>query len=320
MIGIMPGERFSSLLSFLKKKQNSVKIGLDWGFSSLKVVILESQNDTYILKDARIVELPSQDLKLSSLIKDLNLPACGVNLGICGPNVIVRYVAMAKMSEEEFRNSLRYEAASHLPFPVEEVNLDGAILKDLPDNQMLVMLAAARKDFVNQRLKVFQEAGIKVNILDIDSLALINAFNYTRSQKPEEISSGAVALLNIGASVTNINVLDAGVPQFSRDINIAGNDLARRASRDVTIANFVSEIRKSFDYYEAGSTMVINKIYLSGGGSLVSDLAKNLGSYLDIRIDQWNPFNNFEFSPELDEQNLHKNSAQFAVAVGLALR
>lgn len=305
---------------FSKPRQNNkTSVGLDWGFSSLKLVILESQGDTYLLKDARIVQLPSQDLKLSQLIKDLDLPPSGVNLGICGPNVIVRYVSMAKMSKEEFRNSLRYEAASHLPFPVEEVNLDGAILKDLPDSQMLVMLAAARKDFINERLKVFQDAGIKVNILDIDSLALINAFNYTCGRK-EDVLSGAVALLNIGASVTNINVLESGIPHFSRDINVAGKDLARQASRDIAVSNFVTEIRKSFDYYEAGSTAVINKIFLSGGGSLVSDLAKNLEGYLGIQIEQWDPFGNFEFVTQLNEQDLRSNSAQFAVAVGLALR
>ncbi len=319
-------------------KTKRTKIGLDWGFSSLKVVILEAAADnTYFLKDARIIPFSSQDLSptrnlaqedskggisnqvdLSSLIKDLDLSS-GVSLGICGPNVVVRYVVMAKMNEDEFRNSLRYEAASYLPFPVEEVNLDGAILKDLPDNQMLVMFAAARKDFINERLKVFQDAGIKVNILDIDSLALINAFNYTCGRK-ESVLSGAVALLNIGASVTNINILESGIPHFSRDINFVGKDLARQAWSDVAVSNFLTEIRKSFDYYEAGSTAVINKIFLSGGGSLVSDLAKNLEGYLGIQIEQWDSFGNFEFSPELNEQDLRNNSARFAVAVGLALR
>jgi type IV pilus assembly protein PilM len=325
---------------FLKAKQgNRISIGLDWGFSSLKVVILESGGNTYSVKDARIIKLPSQELNpvrdtktpegeakisnggsLSSLIKDLGLPG-GVNLGICGPNVIVRYIAMAKMNEDEVKNSLRYEAASHLPFPVEEVNLDGVILKDLPDNQILVMLAAAKKDFINQRLEVLQEAGIRVNILDIDSLALINAFNFNHPHTQENnILSGAVALLNIGASVTNINILEDGIPHFSRDINVSAKDLSQEASREMAIADFVGEIRKSFDYYEAGSATVINKIFLSGGGSLVSGFASNLKDLLGIQIGQWDPFGNFEFNPNLDEADIRKNSARFAVAVGLALR
>ncbi|MFH1678506.1 MAG: pilus assembly protein PilM [Candidatus Omnitrophota bacterium] len=312
---------------FLKQNtKNKTRIGLDWGFSSLKVVILELQNDTYLLKDARIVEFPSQDSKLGPLIKDLDF-SDGVNLGICGPNVVVRYMAMAKMSENDFRNSLRYEAAQHLPFPVEEVNLDGAILKELPNNQMLVMLVAARKDFINQRLKVFQEAGIDVRILDIDSLALINAFNYNcihkapkEDAKEKDASSGAVALLNIGASVTNINVLEQGIPHFSRDINVAGRDFVSDSFREVSIANFVSEISKSFDYYETGSTAVINKIFLSGGGSLSAGLDANLNNLLGIKIEKWDPFGIFKFVPGLDEPNIRKNAAQFGVAVGLALR
>ncbi len=344
-------DKVSIGLELLKPKQkNKTSIGLDLGFSSIKIVILERLNNTYILKDARIVELSPQDVNSSSVIKNLGLSQ-GINLGISGPNVIIRYIAMAKMDENEFKNSLRYEAVSHLPFPVEEVNLDGVMLKDLPDGQMMVMLAAAKKNFINQLLKTFQEAGIEVYTLDIDSLALLNAFNYTHSHpvsleksfltepvknstsptgKPkipnaahtheDNNLSGAVALLNVGALVTNINILENGIPHFSRDIDIAGRNFAKEDPGEVAIANFVSEIRKSFDYYEAESTTIINKIFLSGGGSLSPGLASNLEKHLGIRIEQWDPFSNFEFAPGLDEANIRKNSVRFAVAVGLALR
>ncbi|MGD9015280.1 MAG: pilus assembly protein PilM [Candidatus Omnitrophota bacterium] len=335
----LPNIKLPAKFQFSKKKEKIVKIGLDWGFSSLKVVILESPYDTYILQDARIIQLPSKDIHLRSLLKDLDLSG-GVNLGICGPNVVVRYVAMAKMNEEEFRRSIRYEAASHLPFPVEESSLDGTILKGLPDNQMLAMLAAAKNNFIKQRLKLFQEAGIKVNVLDIDSLALINAFNYNQPRLAKQIisknehnqvieeapkqedgiTSGAVALLNIGASVTNINILENGIPHFTRDINVAGKELAQEASQEVAIANFVAEIRKSFDYYEAASTAIIKKIFLSGGGSLISDLGSSIENYLGIKIEQWDPFSNFEFAAGSNKEDIQKNSAQFVVAVGLALR
>jgi len=172
----------------------------------LKIVVLEPRDNTYVIKDARIIELPQKYIDLNLLLKDLDL-SCGVNLSICGPNVAVRYVAITKMSEDEFRRSLRYEAASHLPFRLDELNLDGAILKHLPDNKMLVMFAAGKKDFIAQRLRLFKDAHIKVNLVDIDSLALINAFNHIHAQKESEPTSGAVVLLNIGASVTNINIL-----------------------------------------------------------------------------------------------------------------
>ncbi len=309
-----------SLPVFNKKKKEKTRIGLDWGFSSLKVVVLESRDDKHILKEAKIIQLPSKELNLNSLLKDLDL-SVGVNLGVCGPNVMIRYTSMARMNEAEFKNSLRYEAASHFPFSIDKLNIDGVILKDMPDNQMLVMLAAAKKDFIQQRLKLFQEAKIKVNILDIDSLALINAFNYTHPHtKENNILSGAITLLNIGASVTNTNVLEDGIPHFSRDINIAGNDFARESSRTISITNFVSEIRKSFDYYESSSAAVINKIFLSGGGSLAAGLVEELEKNLGIQIEQWDPFSNFEFAVGLDEQDIRKNSARFAVAVGLALR
>ena len=316
----MINEQLLSKLSFLKPEQSTTKIGLDWGFSSLKIAVLDNQEGGYLLKDARIIQLPSRDLKLSSLIKNLDLSG-GVNLGICGPNVVVRYIIMSKLREEEFKGALRYEAASHLPFPIDELSLDGAMLKDLPDSRMLVMIAAAKKDFVSQRLRLFQEAGVKVNILDIDSLALINAFNYTHSPSADSsVSSGAVALVNIGASVTNINILEDGVPHFTRDINVAGKTLGSETMQEAGLVDFVAELRKSFDYYEASSAVVISKIFLSGGGSLISNLSANMKKLLDIEVEQWNVFSNFKFAPDLDEQNIKDNSSQFSVAVGLALR
>ncbi|MFH1577873.1 MAG: pilus assembly protein PilM [Candidatus Omnitrophota bacterium] len=303
---------------FKPKQSNKIRIGLDWGFSSLKVVVLEAkQGQAYLLKDARIIQCSSEGPDLGSLVKELDFSG-GINLGICGPDVVIRYVEMAKMGEEEFKASLRYEAASHLPFPVDDLNLDGVILKDLADNKMLVMLAAARKNFIDQQLRLFQETKIKVNILDIDSLALINAFSYTHPG--DGILSGAVALLNIGATVTNINILEDGIPCFSRDINFGGRDFADKLSHETMITNFVTELRKSFDYYEAGSTTIIHTIFLSGGGSLVFGLQNNLENLLAISIERWNPCANFEFAAGLDKGDIEKTSSQLAVAVGLALR
>ena len=202
------------------------------------------------------------------------------------------------------------------------------------------MLVAAKSDFIKQRLKLFQEAGIKVNVLDVDSLALINAFNYNQPRPAQHIiskneqgkitegnpkqedgiSAGAVALLNIGASVTNINILEGGIPHLSRDINFACKDSARQISQEANLAKFVSEIRKSFDYYEAGTAATINKIFLSGGGSLASGLFSSLEKLLDMQIERWDSFSSFEFAQGLDEKDLRKNSSRFAVAVGLALR
>ena len=316
-------QNLKSLISPNKNKKQ-LSIGLDWGISALKLVILEPDANTFLLKEAKIIEFSSQGLNPESVIKDLNLPpASGVNLGICGPGVILRYVKTAKMSAGEFKSSLRFEAPQHLPFALEELNLDGVILKDLADNRMLVILAAAKKDFMEKRLKAFQEAGVRVDIVDIDSLALINAFNYTCACGPgNDAASGATALLNIGSCFTSINVLEEGIPHFSRDISIGTRALSGPGLTSESGANFVAEIRKSFDYYEVDSSLFIKKIFLSGGGSRVAGLADNLSAALGISAEPWNPFAKFRICEELKERDrdLAKASAQFAVATGLALR
>lgn len=151
-----------------------------------------------------------------------------VNISVSGPQTVIRHVNFPRMNENELRQALKFEAQKHIPFPVEEVNLDSYILKeDLPDNKMLVLIAAVKKELIHQRLKLIDTAGFRVNIIDIDSLALSNAFNFNYLQE-ENAKYKAVALLNIGSSMSNLDILENGMPRLSRDIHIAGNNFTQK--------------------------------------------------------------------------------------------
>jgi type IV pilus assembly protein PilM len=212
---------------------------------------------------------------------------------------------------------------------------------------MLVMIAAIKKETIQQRLKVLDAAGLRPNIIDIDSVALINAFNFNYP-KIDVAEGKSICLLNIGATISNVSILENGVPRLSRDIHTAGANFTKklmdifeldfkaaeelkikpdagrenkvRAAVESVLTNLAQEIRTSFDYYESQNSSNVAKIFLSGGGSKISGLAQMLSSCLGIAVEAWDAFQQVKISSNIDAQKLNNLSGQFNVAVGLALR
>ena len=215
------------------------------------------------------------------------------------------------------------------------------------ENKMLVLIAAAKKELINQRVKLIEDAGMRLNVICIDYISLINAFNFNYGQD-DSVKEKAVALLNIGASVTNLNILENGIPRLSRDINIAGNNFTQKIMevfsldlkaaeelklnpkdsnaknlaicQESILTNLASEIRTSFDYYESQSTISVSKIFASGGGSNFEGLKEMLANSLGIEVEYWDPLKQISVSQEIGPEKVKPVSHQLAVAVGLALR
>jgi type IV pilus assembly protein PilM len=331
--------------------------GLDLGSSLVKLVRLKLTKDKVELCDLNLAGAQS-DLAVvlkrileSPEIKAAKSPSihrCGVNISVSGPSTIIRYVDFPKINDNELRQALEFEAPKHIPFVASEVNLDGHILKkDIADNKMLVLLAAAKKELIAQRLQLLEESGLSANIIDMDSLALINAFNFNYSQD-EFVKTKTVALLNIGALMANLNILECGIPRLSRDIYIAGNNFTQRiidvlemdfksaeelklnpdkerldkvvSAVESVLSNLANEIRTSFDYYESQGSSSVAKIYLSGGGGLFVGLKDMLVNLLGIAVDYWDPLRQIALAENINSEKLKMFSSQLGVVVGLALR
>lgn len=337
-------------LSFPKLKDKFLKerffIGLDIGASLTKIVKLKFFKENIEL--CGFESLPaSLDLSVSN---SLLSSKCAVNISVSGPSTIIRYLSFPMMNRDELKKALKFEAQKHIPFSVAEVSLDTAILKqDLPDNKMLVLLAAVKKDFINKRLKAIADAGITVNVADMDSLALINAFNFNYFHPEEpELTPKTIALLNIGASLTNLNILEGRIPGLSRDIQIGGNTFTQKIAEilsidfksaeefkcnpdkerldkiilaiDSVLSNLVKEIRASFDYYENQNASSVGKIFLSGGGGLFTGLKDMLANLLGSEVQYWDSLKRISLAEGIDSGKLKALSGQLPVAVGLALR
>ena len=350
---------------FSKIKKSGAKerfsFGLDIGTQSIKCVKLKVTGSAVELVAFDLQESMLDPTELLNKIKHAQ-GADLVNISFCGASTVIRYVNFLRMNKCELTGALKFEAQKHIPFSVEEVNLDAEILKDdLPENKMLVLIAAIKKELILQRIKVLENAGLRANIIDIDSLALVNAFNfnYPKTDLPENKSENnglasasqsrkSICLLNIGSTITNVNILDNGLVRLSRDIHSGGANFTKKlmdifemdfkaaeelkinppedkankikAGVESVLTNLASEIRTSFDYYESQNTANVVKIFLSGGASKITGLKEMLGACLGIPVETWNPFKQIKIPDTIDRQKLNKFYGEFNVAVGLALR
>jgi type IV pilus assembly protein PilM len=208
-------------------------IGLDIGSYAVKIVHLMEAKGTYRLKDLGIAQLPPSVIvegaikdpdevqtAIKKLVTNLKTKVKGVATSIAGWSVIIKKVDLPQMSEEELTENIQLEAEQYIPFNVEDVNIDFQILGTSEDkaDRMEVMLVAAKKEVIDDYVTLIRKAGLAPQVVDVDFFALENAFeaNYDATE------SGGVALVDIGATKMNINVLKNGVSMFNRDASIGG--------------------------------------------------------------------------------------------------
>ncbi|MBU1125618.1 MAG: pilus assembly protein PilM, partial [Candidatus Omnitrophica bacterium] len=169
--------------------------GIDIGSSSVKTVKVKIAKDILELENCACYPLDPNLIDTIKKIKaEFSIESAVISFS--GTSTVVRYAQFPKMTREELAQALRFEAQKYIPFTLSDTYVDGYILKDdLPGNKMSILIAAVKKELVNQRLKMFEDAQLKVEIADLDSLACANSFLLNYSDDPL-VSQKAVALLN----------------------------------------------------------------------------------------------------------------------------
>ncbi|MGE0405846.1 MAG: type IV pilus assembly protein PilM, partial [Candidatus Korobacteraceae bacterium] len=245
--------------------------------------------------------------------------------------------------------SIRSEAAQHIPFDMDVVNIDYQVLtEDLSGPQMDVLLVAVKKDKILNYTNVLSMAGKSPEMVDIDAFALQNCYEFNYEPAP----GSTVALLNIGASVMNINIVKGPVPLFTRDVSVGGHQYTDSLQKELDLSFddaealklgqrigtvsedaklpilqqvteiIVLEIQKTFDFFRATAAGEhIETIYLAGGSAAVPGLSEALRQEFSLPVEMLNPFARIGFPSGMASAELiERNAAQMAVAVGLALR
>jgi len=322
-------------------------VGIDIGSSGIKLVELQEKKGKFELLKCAVNIIPGEDVKTS--LKDLlalSKPfSRRVNVSLSGPSVIVRYIEMPPMKKEELRSAIKFEGGKYIPFDMNEAILDCAILDKSPSgNTNRVLLVAAKKDRVASYREIFREMGMDVVSIDVDTVAILNAFQRLSLEAKQE---SVYAMINIGAKFTNMNIITKGYPYFTRDIMWGGMDLSSRikellglspneaeilkcnpGERKAEIAGvitpvlekFKSEIRMSFDYFETQFGKNIERLYISGGTAYLFNMSDFLKNSLEVEVVLWNPFEGIKIIDESVDSEFKDSPGRFAVATGLALR
>lgn len=330
------------------KKINKT-IGLDIGNHSVKLSEISENQGKYQLSAFGIEQLAndSREAKVEAikkLVQESGVTTNKVNISVCGPSVIVRYILIPQMTKAQLDSAIKFEAEKYIPFNIEDVILNAPVLEDKRDDgKIRVLVVAAKKTLIDDYMKLLQECALEPQLIDVDSFALINAFllNY-----PGQESGGVVALLHIGANFTSINILKNKVSHFMRDITLGGSELTKAMAEKLNLElaeaeklkadpkgreeeifslinpslnNLLGEISLSFSYYEDQLELGIDKLFLSGGTAKLKGLEQFLSSNLGMDVVTWDPTVKLEIKPSLDQQKLKSCLSMLTVSIGLAL-
>ncbi|MEW6068211.1 MAG: type IV pilus assembly protein PilM [Nitrospirota bacterium] len=332
-------------------------IGLDIGSGYIKVVQLKDTKEGYELElfdilpllpelivDGSIIDSLRVGESFKELIKKAKIKTKDVVIGMAGhSSVIVKRVSLPEMTEEELSESIRFEAEQYIPFNIEDVNLDFQILGPKEEaGQMDVILVAVKKDIINEYLSVVKEAGLNPVIVDVNSFALENIYEINYEIEPDK----NIALVNIGASTLNLNILKGGISVFTRDSAVGSNlhteaiqkefnlpyESAEKLKRGESVGNvspadamsvieaasdeIIGEVGRSLEYFHED----INEVILSGGCALMKDFPARLAEKIGIEVKVMEPFKNIKVPKKFDITYIEDMAPIAAVAAGLALR
>ncbi len=339
-------------------------IGVDIGTSAVKVIqVRESGKGIHLMKYG-VEPLPPQSIvdghvmnggavvdALTKVFKDLRISQRDVSLSISGHSVIIKKLNLPLMKRDELEEQIQWEAEQHIPYEISEVEIDYNILWQNPDvGQMDVLLVAAKKEEIQDLVEVVRQAKLKPMVVDIDAFALQNVYELNYGYNEGE----TIALLNVGASITTVNILSGAVSQFTRDITNGGASITEEIQKqlqvsfeeaeaykaggglnsqevvpqevDEIISNVVDalagEIQRSLDFYMATTSHgEVERIYITGGTAKIPYLRSAIERRSRVQVEALDPFRRVlfderQFNPEV----LKSQAPQATVCLGLALR
>jgi type IV pilus assembly protein PilM len=337
-------------------------VGLDIGSRSVKVAeITETKNGRKLrrfgmadippgaIEDGAISDPETVAQIVRQLFKSANIKTTNVALSIGGYSVIIKKINVQTMPEEQLQETIHFEAEQYIPFDISDVNLDFQLLGEVENNpsQMSVFLVAAKKEMVNDYINLATLVGLTPCIIDVEAFALQNIFeaNY-------DIPGENVALIDIGASKTSLNILKDNSSVFMRDVAlgciqinqkimsmldcsydqaelIKFGEPSKKLSADelkqiisAVVTDWCTEIRRALDFFYTNyPDDPIKRVILSGGGANIVEFRQLLASESAAQVETLNPFNGVVVDEKsFDPEYIRQIGPQAAIAMGLALR
>jgi type IV pilus assembly protein PilM len=341
--------------------KNELVVGVDIGSHAVKVCQLKRSSGGYTVLATGSAVLPDGAVEdgtlnepeevsevISTLLKNLKIKNKKIGFSISGYSVIVKKVNLAVMEDELLEDHIMAEAEQYIPFDIEDVYLDFQNLNTAVkgSDRTDVMLVAAKKEIVDDYLEMFQALNLNPVVVDVDGFAFENIYEQNFSKTDN------VALIDVGASKINVNILSGGISVVARDVIVGSRQITEQIQNvfdlefdeaeklklgslpiesnleeveeifSATCTQWILEIKKIIDLYQANSPdQPLSKIILSGGGARVTGFTEFLAQELDLEVELFNPFAKMASSKRKIDPNYLKSVApEMSIAAGIALR
>jgi len=339
-------------------------VGLDISSTSVKLLELSRKGDGYRVESHSVVPLPVDAVSEKSLkdveavgeairraVKVSGTRAKIASVAVAGSAVITKVITMpVSLRPSEMETHIQLEADQYIPYPLEEINLDFQELgptENAPDT-VDVLLAASKSENVEDRSAAVEIGGLKTHVVDIEPYTVEHAFALLEDQIEDGGTDKTVAVIDIGATMTSLNVIHDKSLIYTREQSFGGRQLtedimrryglsyddAGRAKRDGGLPdNYEPEVLEPFKqtmaqqvsrflqfFFTAGSHDQVDQIVLAGGCATIPGIDEFIQSQIDTRTTIANPFSNMPLASSINRQRLHADAPSLLIAAGLALR
>ncbi|MDF2634696.1 MAG: type pilus assembly protein PilM [Pelosinus sp.] len=344
---------------FLLKKNSNV-IGVDIGTGAIKIVEIHWKKDRPVLKNLGIKLLPPKTIEdgriinmglltdiLGQLLATTQTSSKHAILAVGGRGMFARELVFPVMTKEELQEAIKWDLEKYIPYAPNSYYFDFSIMSkgDL-ETEIKVLLVAAPHELINNITSIVKSVGLIPIAIDIEPLALFRTFT----------DSENAMLIDIGELLSQVTVFQKGNPVIIRNIPLGGqrmtevimqaqnipfheaeqlkqsqidlfsldvsgkNDETKKQLR-LLLAEFTRDIRRTAEYYQQqNENVVIEKIYITGGGSKMKNLIPFLSTQLDLPVILHDPLAKLEIPASFDKTHLQKVAPQFATSIGLSLR
>jgi type IV pilus assembly protein PilM len=348
----------------LFSKQTPIMVGIDMGAHSVKAVLLSRHNDVYkvdaivvesmlksVMADREIRDIKAMANVLSKIRKKIPRSVKFAATAVSGSTVISKIILMdVSLTDAELESQIEVEADTLIPYPLTEVSLDFEKLdvNEADPSKVNVLLSAARTESIEARVAALEQSGFTAKVVDIESYALSRAAQLCLKQLPDDAYEKVVAMIDIGATMTLLSIVQNGKTLYTRDQIFGGDQYTRsilsyynksyeeaeqaKINGDLpsdytfeVLAPFqtllLQQVRRGIQMYLTSSGKDrVDYLVLSGGTALITGMAQLISEELGIHTVLANPFNAMEVATAVSPAQLHCHASQLMVACGLALR
>ena len=345
------------------RKRSQATVALDIGSSIVKALRIDHSGERPRLTHFAMVnllpeaivegEIMDREMVIEAVrecLERARIQDTQVVSAVGGRSVIVKKIIMDKMTAADAKDAILWEAEQHVPFDIDDICLDFQIVKeDVGANQMEILLVAAKKETIQSHAEILREAGLTPLIIDVDAFAVQNAWESALGRTSDEV----VGLLNVGADVTSICVVQNGIPYFTRDLAVGTNRFVEEVQREFGVgfeeaqaivanprgshnievdrladivesvaADLSTGVERSLSFLRtSGDAETIDRVVLSGGGGGFPGLAKFLKERHGFDVQLGSPLDGVEFdSGDFEDYDMQSVAPLLAVGIGLGLR